>query len=339
EPYDLGEIRLSLTEDHNMETPERGALSGKVLDASSGAPIADAFVAIDHSGDAGGSNLERFKEEGIYATARTGSDGAFVLEGLAFNPAHPFYVTHPGFIRNSSAIAITRVDPSREVDISLRPGGAIHGQVVDESGTVNPLRLSLHLAAEDGRLFYPPDADWPAYPHHDGKSNQQGQFTFGELDSGVFSVAAWLPTKQDSVHYFGETSGIQVQAGATAEIELPPSNGGGSVYVRFEGTVKAPKFAPLIILSRDPELLSLVGGPYHPEDEKLGRALAGGIRALRASENQGMFDNLPEGEYAVLAFANIPAGSGTAQGAVHVLGERVEVKSGEREEVALKKPE
>ncbi|MCA9416197.1 MAG: hypothetical protein KC917_08000, partial [Candidatus Omnitrophica bacterium] len=104
-------------------------------------------------------------------------------------------------------------------------------------------------------------------------------------------------------------------------------------------TVKAPKFAPLIILSRDPELLSLVGGPYHPEDEKLGRALAGGIRALRAPENHAKFENLPEGEYAVLAFANIPAGSGTAQGAVHVLGERVEVKSGEREEVALKKPE
>ncbi|MCA9448600.1 MAG: hypothetical protein KC931_15865, partial [Candidatus Omnitrophica bacterium] len=195
------------------------------------------------------------------------------------------------------------------------------------------------LAAEDHRLFFPPEADWPSYPHLDGKSNQQGEFTFGELDSGVFSVAAWLPTKQDSVHYFGERSGVQVQAGATTEIELSPSDRGGNVYVRLEGTVKAPKFAPLIILSRAPGPLSLVGGSYHPEDKNLGRALAGGIRALRASGNQARFENLPEGDYILLALANIPAGSGTAQGAVHVLGERVEVKSGEREEVALKKPE
>ncbi|MCA9441058.1 MAG: carboxypeptidase regulatory-like domain-containing protein, partial [Candidatus Omnitrophica bacterium] len=339
EPYDLGEIRLSLNEDFSMETPERGVLSGHILNASTGAPIADAFVAIDHSGDSGGANLERFKEEGIYATTRTGSDGAFVLDGLAYDPAHPLDVTHPGFIRDSSVIAITRVDPSREVDISLRPGGVIQGRVVNEAGDSLSLPLSLQLNSEDGRPFYPHDADWPASPNLSGQSDYDGHFSFDGLDSGLFSVNAWIPLNQSEVHYYGGVSGIKVQTGATAEVELPPFEDGGDLLVTLTGTTNPPKFQPIVIVSPDLHLLDLLGGPFHPEDERIGDVLAGSMRWLRIPDEEARFENLPEGEYAVLAFANIPAGSGTAQGAVHVLGERVEVKSGEREEVALKKPE
>jgi len=74
----------------------RGTVSGVVTNGATGKPVAGAYVAIDHSGDAGGSNLGRFGEQGIYATGETDAEGRFTMENVASSSNHPFCVTCPG---------------------------------------------------------------------------------------------------------------------------------------------------------------------------------------------------------------------------------------------------
>ena len=68
----------------SIEEPKHlGRITGVVLSAATGKPIAGAYVGVGDFGDAGGSNLGRFQKQGIYAHTETDEKGSFVLTNLA----------------------------------------------------------------------------------------------------------------------------------------------------------------------------------------------------------------------------------------------------------------
>ncbi len=256
------------------EGQTRGRIRGVVVKANTGEPISGAYVAVDHSGDAGGSNLGRFREEGIYVTTETDERGRFLLDGVAFHDNHPFMVTHPGFVRHQETIALWRDQPEMDVKVPLRPAATIVAKVVDDDGKLLQEDAILRLEAGDGRPFFPMREDWPDLPYRT-ETTKTGTFSFGELDTGVFSIEV-MRARHNEVIYHATVSGIAIQAGETTEVHLKPADHRSSVRLKIEkdpyASLGESKGATAILLTRKPGLLAWAGRNfYHPEDERLGR--------------------------------------------------------------------
>ncbi len=142
----------------------RGRISGVVVNSATEKPVARAYVAVDRSGDAGGTNLGRFRKQGIYVTTESDEQGRFVLEGVAFRDDHPFMVTHPGFVRHQETIALRREKPEIDVRVPLRPAATLVAKVVDGEGSLLKDGAILRLEAKDGRAFFPCERTGRARP-------------------------------------------------------------------------------------------------------------------------------------------------------------------------------
>jgi len=59
------------SDDSAEQSRHPGRITGVVLSAASGKPIAGAYVGVGDFGDAGGSNLARFQQQGLYAYTET----------------------------------------------------------------------------------------------------------------------------------------------------------------------------------------------------------------------------------------------------------------------------
>ncbi len=299
-----------------------------MINTVTGDPIKGAFVTIDHSGDAGGANLERFQADGISAAVETDSNGVFALTEVALNEEHPFYVTHPGYIRYSTIISLPEIPGERIHNVFLRPGGWLGDGIVDTNRKPVSGPFGLRLTASDGRVFLPPREDWPAFAFRTEKTGMDGHFRIGELDDGAFTLEAYRQTSPSQVDFYGSVSDVKVQAGATADIQISPIVTSGTIEVQLK-TSGTPTFPPFTVISRNMDLIELAGGPFHPEDERLGRILSGSLSRLSFnSEGKSVFGEFPPGEYAVFTMRNTPAGEGTASGAVSIEGRRIEVKAG-----------
>jgi hypothetical protein len=117
----------------------RGMISGVVVDAVTGKPIAGAYVGTGDFGDSGGSNYSRHRAQGLHAAAETDAEGRFELDGLAFTydhdflDGHPLVVTHPEYVRHDQTVALSKDTPGPHIRVSLTPAARIDITVVDSS--------------------------------------------------------------------------------------------------------------------------------------------------------------------------------------------------------------
>ena len=286
----------------------RGRIRGTVVHSATGKPIAGAYVAVDHSGDAGGSNLGRFRKQGIYVTTEADEQGRFVLEGVAFRDRHPFMVTHPGFVRHQETLALRREKPELDLRIPLKPAATITVKIVDAEGKLLRDNTFLRLEARDGRVFLPMRADWPDLPYRT-ESAKTGTFSFGELDTGVFSVEAMRIGRSETI-YHAKIPEIAVRAGETKEVQLTPARDRSAVKVKIEQDPHAflgeTKGAAALMVTREPAQLAWASRNfYHPEDERLGRVWKSALLTtiLMPSDAAYTLRNFPPGEYAVFTYA------------------------------------
>ena len=275
---------------------ERGRVEGIVVDSLTRKPIRGAFVAVDWSGDAGGSNLGRFREQGIYVAAETDEEGRFVLDGVAFRENHPLHVTRSGYVRHERKISLRKDDRDVRLTIRLNPGATITATVADGDLPAAG-RFRIRLEAADRRLFLPLREDWPAFPYRDETTDARGAFSFGELDAGRFSLEA-IRLSPRSATYHGKLSGIEVDARGTREVRLQPAGNGSRVSIRVAGIAKMRK---LLLVGRPELLLWVDTRVHHPEDSRLGHLLSGArLNVPLPSDGSYTLENFPAGEYAIV---------------------------------------
>lgn len=169
------------------EASGHGHISGVVVDSATGAPIAGAYVAVDHSGDAGGTNLERFRKQGIYVTAETDVQGRFTLEGVAFMDNHPLMVTCDGYLRHDRVIGLKKDEWEIALRVELTKGSTLIVKAVDEDGSPLDGDTWIRLEAAAGAIFRPSRGDWPLTSSRT-ETTHDGRFVFAELPAGVYSL-------------------------------------------------------------------------------------------------------------------------------------------------------
>ena len=252
-----------------------GIVSGVVMNDTTGEPVPGAFVAIDHTGDAGGANLERFNEEGLYVTTETEAEGRYALENVALRDNHPLYVTASGFVRYEQTVSLTPQHPEQTLEVRLRPGATIVARCEDEAGAPEA-DVALRLTAEDGRLFLPPRGDWPAWPYRFEPATD-GQYEFADLAPGRFGVEA-IQIGNRTIVYLGAAE-TEVAEGETKTLRIESRPRDTKATVTVAADPYQLKEQPRTVFALGPELdPSLPQGHFvHPEDERLGRILANAI--------------------------------------------------------------
>jgi len=308
----------------------RGTVSGVVTDAATGKPVSGAYVAIDRSGDAGGSNLGRFREQGIYVTGEADTEGRYVLENVAFSDQHPFYVTCPDYVRHEQFVAVSNAKPAVHVDVRLEAGATIEVTAVD--GDKRPLtgETWIRLESKAGPIFVPPREDWPRTTMRTEKV-KDGRARFGELPAGEYSIdvmqigpsddelrsmirdktpeetKAALSTTARELTYHSSTKSVTVGAGESIVREMPPLGHKSEITINVAKdpyTVKNQAFVAFVI-SRDPGRLLWIGRQFfHPEDHRLGRILRDDmVRIILVPGQSCRLRNLPPGDYAAFAYS------------------------------------
>ena len=279
----------------------RGRISGVVLNAATGEPVAGAFVAIDHSGDAGGANLRRLKKQGIYVTAESDDHGRFVLDGVAFM-SHPFYVTCPRYIRYERTLTVQQSPPGMKVGVRLEPAATINVTVIDAGG--RPVRgpVELRIEANSGHLFVSMKQDWPRLGYRSGTITSGGAFSFGELHTDVYLIEAIRMTPSGPRSYHGAVSGIDVKAGETKDVVIQPADHQTRITLNVaEDPYQHPDRPAILVVSRNAGLLLWADNRFHhPEDDRLGRVMANALlRTQVPSGGPSSLENLPPGTYGI----------------------------------------
>jgi len=304
-------------------------VSGVVTDAATGKPVSGAYVAIDHSGDAGGSNLGRFREQGIYVTGETDDQGRFALENVAFSDRHPFYVTCPDYVRHEQVVAVSNAEPAVHVDVRLHAGATVEVTAVD--GDKRPLtgETWIRLESKAGPVFVPPREDWPRTTMRTERV-KDGRARFGELPAGEYSIdvmrigpsddelrammrdktpeemQAASATAREFTYHSG-TESVTVGAGESIAREMPPLGHKSEITINVAKdpyTVQDQAFVAFA-LSRDPGRLLWIGRQFfHPEDHRLGRILRDDmVRVILVPGQSCRLRNLPPGDYAVFVYS------------------------------------
>lgn len=162
--------------------PEQFQIAGRVVDAATGQPLAEAEVGLGISG----------KPE-IIDGVLTDSDGRFVFRNLA---AGKYWITaekSPRFPRQPYGererffigIAVGPKLTTEEVEFRLKPGASIEGTVTDEQG--DPVRNAQVM------LFYTVLISGKRLTGfvHDVRTDDQGHYLFSHLKPGTCFVAVY----------------------------------------------------------------------------------------------------------------------------------------------------
>ncbi len=298
---------------HASEPTEHpGTISGTVVSAVTGKPVAGAYVGIGDFGDAGGANLGRFRKQGLYATAQTDENGRFVLQGVAAARDHPLVVTHPEFVRHDRTITVGEAKPEIEVAVRLRPAAAVRATAVDGRGRPLDGPVLIRLEALDGRRFIPPGQN----PHLSTfassiwtQNARGGACSFGELDAGEYGVDAMV-VSPSAADYHGGLPAVRVSGAEAKDVRVEPADHQTRVEINVPPAPPVPeliasglKIPTVVVISRSEALLAWDDGRiHHPEDHRLGRIVQNFfIRALAPPGETYTVRNLPPGTYSVFA--------------------------------------
>lgn len=319
-----------------QQAERRGRVSGIVTNAATGEPIAGAYVAIDHSGDAGGSNLEGFRQQGIYVTSETDAAGRFVLESVAFRDDHPFMVTHRGFVRHDQTIALQRDNPETHIRVALKPGSAISVTAVDADDTPLKGMTYMRLEAKGGRVFRPLREDWPITSSR-METTADGTFSFGELDTGAYSIDVIRPSAAGLIYHAGIAE-VEVEAAQTTKkVRLKPAEHQTRLTIEIaEDPGPDSEWPMTLAIARKPGLCLWAGTKfYHPEDQRLGRVLFNSLVWVPIlTSTPYSLENFPAGEYSVFAWTLGKYGGFQSAG-VYLRGMRVRFRPGQEAVVEI----
>jgi len=289
--------------DDSAEQPRHpGRIAGVVLSAAGGKPIAGAYVGVGGFGDAGGSNLARFQQQGTYAYTETDEGGRFELANLALGN-HPLVVTHGEFVRHDQQIGLGPRQPEAKVEVRLRPAAKIRVMVYDAAGKPIARPSIIRLEALDGRAFIPPGRQRHLSAFASSawtERNTTGDFLFSELSEGEYSIDV-MQTTPTATTYYGGVDRMEVKAGEARLAKVNPADFQTHVSVQVpEFPDELPKEVPaMVVISRNVGLLAWDDGLFHGlEDERLGRIT---LRALIygpvSPGKPYQVDNLPPGTY------------------------------------------
>ncbi len=289
--------------DAPSDKPRPGSISGRVVEAGTGKPVANAYVGVGDFGDAGGSNLERFEQQGLYAHTKTDAEGRFTLAPLAL-VEHPLIITHPDFIRHDQVMPLVKDAPSVEVQIELYPAGRIRALIVNAGG--EPVRESIvfRLEALDKHRFIPPEGQQHLSTFADSiwvEPTRAGEFTFTTLKEGDYTVEAFKVGEESTI-YHGCAANLPVRPGEAAEARIAPAQQGTSLRVSWSAPpTDARDRVAFLVLQRDPgRLIWDDDRIHHPEDPRLGRIVEGAfVRTAPLKGASYELGNFPEGTYAV----------------------------------------
>ena len=313
----------------DADDSDRGKIAGVVVEASTGKPIAGAYVGTGDFGDSGGSNYSRHRQQGLHAKTKTDEQGRFVLEGLAFQD-HPLVATHPDFVRYDLTVTLLKGAPEPDVRVGLKPAAKIDVTIVDSSG--EPLEGIWHfrLEALDGRRFIPPGRDphlstfassvWDQRPDL-RKSRTSTGFAFTGLENGEYSIDVMkysmienpapapegmtrVPLDTVNVAYYGGIAGVKVEAGQVKEVRVKPVEHDTSVTIRVPQVpekFRKMRMFPFVLISRNVGLLLWDDRKaHHPEDHRLGRLQKNALYCNMVVDGDVCnIKNLPPGTYSV----------------------------------------
>ncbi|MBI2431516.1 MAG: carboxypeptidase regulatory-like domain-containing protein, partial [Candidatus Hydrogenedentes bacterium] len=230
---------------------ERGQVTGSILDLATGKPVPGAFVAIDHTGDAGGSNLERFNKEGTYVTAETDEQGRFALENVALlDYPHPFYITADGYVRHAQEIKLTPQTPMVNLEVKLTPGARLEVTLPEFEQSAENSHTLVRLSSAENHRFFPPREDWPVREYREERP-REGKVVFGELPAGTYTAEAFT-VKPSALTYVGSTEPVPLASGQSAQIavQLQANNTEVKVTVSQDSEF-ASQYPGFLVLTRD----------------------------------------------------------------------------------------
>ncbi len=289
-----------------------GRITGTVLSAATGKPIAGAYVGVGDFGDAGGSNLGRFQKQGLYAHTTTDAKGHFDLSGLALCD-HPLVVTHRQFVRHDRLLDRDQLAvlgsgsdrPTANVEVRLQPAAEIRVTVLDATGKPVRQQLILRLEALDGHKFIPSGRQRHLSSFASSAWTERaapGSFLFTELARGEYSLDVMQMTPK-AVTYYGGIERVRAQTGETSDVQVKPADHQTRVELRVpEVPDDLPKEVPaMVVLNRNVGLLVWDDGLFHgPEDHRLGRIVLGALVYGPVSPGKAyQIDNLPPGTYSL----------------------------------------
>jgi protocatechuate 3,4-dioxygenase beta subunit len=204
----------------------RGAtISGKVVDAAAGAPVANATVAVSSAGVPAAGPPGTAPASG--STAQTDADGHFALDALPDGKV-TLTVSHPDYLTASRS-----ADPAATSDltIALGKGGDISGVVVSAGGSAPVTGATVVLAAEGDT------GAGGGFGSQTAQVDASGAFRFDHLGPGRYQLSAQSKTAssapQEIVLADGQAmDGVQVPVASGVEIDgtvsgLPAGQLGG----------------------------------------------------------------------------------------------------------------
>jgi protocatechuate 3,4-dioxygenase beta subunit len=195
------------------------------------APLSGTVVAQD------GTPLEkvrlRVRALNISASAYSGKDGTFVLDGLEAG-RYELEIEHTGYIRQRASADA----PSNALRFVLARGGIVRGRVVDATGPIAGAQIA--AARDDGRNSNALEA----------KSDDRGEFELSGLSDGRWTFTAqagggkgrWSLEEDEGLPARQARAIVELHGGGTQSIELRIGAGGtirGVVHDRHGRPVRA----------------------------------------------------------------------------------------------------
>ena len=191
-----------------------GSLAGRVTDASSGSPVAEAAVRATRQGEAGQGQAAWTDEAGSFAFHEL-ADGAFVVRAEA-----------PGY-SPGEARAVVSMGQGRDVAIALRPEQHLTLIVRDADGGV-PDQVFL-TPMRNGQVF---DTIWV-------RCDREGRAVVTTLAPGVYTlrVGSWQGAAIIRAAVPGPDTGVRLSPTGTLVVAAPPGPGSWRVRLVTGGLV------------------------------------------------------------------------------------------------------
>ncbi|MFN0241643.1 MAG: carboxypeptidase regulatory-like domain-containing protein [Planctomycetota bacterium] len=218
---------------------ERGSpVSGRVVDAATGTPIANAFVLVESDVPAqllpfhlGALGAESGAADIWSACTTTGPDGSFELAHMS-RGRHLLRASAPGYAAAwSDPFDVGLSNATHTVSLALGTGGTVFGSVAHDDGT--PF-AGAHVVAS----YVPSDPQRQRLNFGYALADDAGRFTIQDLPAGSFVVLETSASARSgkSAHVVQ----VHVEAGKRTQVDLPGRVRGTRLVGRVERADGSP---------------------------------------------------------------------------------------------------
>jgi len=183
------------------------SISGRVMDAESGDPVAGAMVSVVRSTDP--HTVEDIIKSGRWGdvTDSSDSDGFYKLDEVQEGD---FYITvrHEEYSYDLRPLTLGEGENKSGVDFSLKPGLALNGRAILRETGSPPSRLFIHLVNQDNI----------AVSNEFASVSTDGSFSIGGLRAGSYVMDAY---PQGAAPIYRKICLVSADAASPVELEFP----------------------------------------------------------------------------------------------------------------------